>query len=235
MLMWLAKIGDAMADLFRYIYSNVCCCGCCRIRDRNRVESSKSGNPSEARKTDDPAGKGNPSQQGAVVTDESDSESDDSDDDDDDDQDIGIPLTIPLAVIVGYIFLGALLFGIWEKWPPLTASYFCFITISTIGFGDVVPGAITMDEYKLLLSAFYIVFGMAILSMCFSLIQEEITAKFKWIAQKIGIMDASKPDGEGGDQEGTQARRSHAGIPAMNASHKPSPKKPRPKTKNKDI
>ena len=28
--------------------------------------------------------------------------------------------------------------------------------------------------------------GMAILSMCFSLIQEEIVAKFKWVGEKIG-------------------------------------------------
>ena len=34
--------GDVMADIFRFVYSKVCCCGCCRRKDRNKVESLKS-------------------------------------------------------------------------------------------------------------------------------------------------------------------------------------------------
>ena len=73
--------------------------------------------------------------------------------------------------------------GVWENWDALTASYFCFVTISTIGFGDVVPGSTAFksaaDQWKMVGAAVYMLFGMAILSMCFSLIQEEIVAKFK--------------------------------------------------------
>ena len=69
--------------------------------------------------------------------------------------------------------------------PVLKASYFCFVTISTIGFGDIVPGANGLesaaDQWKMVGAAFYMLFGMAILSMCFSLIQEEIVAKFKYV------------------------------------------------------
>lgn len=65
----------------------------------------------------------------------------------------------------------------------MEASYFCFVTISTIGFGDIVPGAdgieSAVDQWKMVGAAFYMLFGMAILSMCFSLIQEEIVAKFR--------------------------------------------------------
>ena len=36
---------------------------------------------------------------------------------------------------------GALMFSLWEPdWTYLIGSYFCFITLSTIGFGDYVPG-----------------------------------------------------------------------------------------------
>ena len=120
---------------------------------------------------------------------------DDSDDDDDDDLDekkITVPLTITMIVIGGYIFGGAVLFGLWEGWDWLQSAYFCFITLSTIGFGDVVPGTDfenSQAQAQLLLGSIYVMFGMAILSMCFSLMQDEIIAKCRWIGQKFGILD----------------------------------------------
>jgi len=39
-----------------------------------------------------------------------------------------------------YIWGGAVLFAEWEDWNLLDGSYFCFISLSTIGFGDIVPG-----------------------------------------------------------------------------------------------
>ena len=55
------------------------------------------------------------------------------------------------------------------------ASYFCFVTISTIGFGDFVPSSSNFkssaDSYTMILSAMYMILGMATLSMCFSLMQ----------------------------------------------------------------
>lgn len=39
-----------------------------------------------------------------------------------------------------YLYSGAVLFAGWEKWGLLDGAYFCFISLSTIGFGDIVPG-----------------------------------------------------------------------------------------------
>lgn len=39
-----------------------------------------------------------------------------------------------------YIWAGAILFSEWEDWNMLDGSYFCFVSLSTIGFGDIVPG-----------------------------------------------------------------------------------------------
>ena len=100
---------------------------------------------------------------------------DENEDDDDEDEKVSVPLTITMAVIGGYIFMGSLLFGVWEGWDWLTSAYYCFITISTIGFGDVVPGTsgfqTSADSWKMVAASGYIVFGMAIMSMAFNLIQ----------------------------------------------------------------
>ncbi len=53
---------------------------------------------------------------------------------------MAVPITMSLAVMIGYICGGAIIFGEWEGWNFLDGFYFCFITLSTIGFGDMVPG-----------------------------------------------------------------------------------------------
>jgi hypothetical protein len=39
-----------------------------------------------------------------------------------------------------YIVSGAVIYTVWEGWTLTDATYFSFITLSTIGFGDFVPG-----------------------------------------------------------------------------------------------
>jgi Ion channel len=129
------------------------------------------------------------------------------DDDDDEDEDEGLKLSVPLTITIGmlafYVFMGALLFGVWEGWDWLTGAYFCFITISTIGFGDYVPGysnsaSDSGAQLKMVGAAVYIVFGMALMSMAFNLIQEEMVGKFKWVGQKMGLV---KKDEDEEDEE----------------------------------
>lgn len=62
-------------------------------------------------------------------------------------EDAGIPITIVMLVIVGYVTIGALIFRIWEvDWTTIDGAYFAVITISTIGFGDLVPGSGRFDK-----------------------------------------------------------------------------------------
>ena len=42
------------------------------------------------------------------------------------------------AMILFYI-AGASIFIIWEDWSLFNAFYFCFVTMTTIGFGDMTP------------------------------------------------------------------------------------------------
>ncbi|XP_030379176.1 potassium channel subfamily K member 15 [Scaptodrosophila lebanonensis] len=100
---------------------------------------------------------------------------------------ITVPLTVCVFVMVSYILSGAILFGRWEEWDYLDGSYFCFISLSSIGFGDLVPGdrVVTADKDKVELSfilcAVYLLLGMALIAMCFNLMQEEVVHNMRAI------------------------------------------------------
>lgn len=57
-----------------------------------------------------------------------------------DSQTVTVPITVSVMVMVSYILFGSFLFSKWEQWEMLDGSYFCFISLSSIGFGDIVPG-----------------------------------------------------------------------------------------------
>jgi len=82
-----------------------------------------------------------------------------------------------------YVLVGALLFRLWEPWDLLEGSYFCFISLSTIGFGDIVPGDKIYNHksgnlsISFIATAIYLMLGMALIAMCFNLMQEEVIHK----------------------------------------------------------
>ncbi|ESN93612.1 hypothetical protein HELRODRAFT_121515, partial [Helobdella robusta] len=95
---------------------------------------------------------------------------------------VTVPIYICLILIGSYLFIGSALFSFWEGWNTITGSYFCFVTLSTIGFGDIVPGTEAKDwssQPKLVLCAIWLAFGLSLLAMCFNLMQEEVKEKFK--------------------------------------------------------
>ena len=52
---------------------------------------------------------------------------------------VNVPVMVNLMLIFTYLFVGALCYSSWESWDLGTALYFCFITLTTIGFGDKWP------------------------------------------------------------------------------------------------
>lgn len=137
---------------------------------------------------------------------------DDSDLEDDEEEweeisNMAVPLTVSLGIIGLYIIGGAVLFKYWEGWDMAQSGYFCFITLSTIGFGDVTPGRDYSDpnsNAKLIMGSIYSIFGMAILSMCFTLMQEEMLAKFNWIGKKLGVVENEDDHDDQNDREPVQ-------------------------------
>lgn len=51
---------------------------------------------------------------------------DDGEENDEEEQ-ITVPISVCLALMVGYVCGGGVLFSNWENWKFLDASYFCFI------------------------------------------------------------------------------------------------------------
>lgn len=49
-----------------------------------------------------------------------------------------VPFGAVVLIIIGYICLGAFMFNRFEKWSLTSSVYFCYVTLSTMGFGDYV-------------------------------------------------------------------------------------------------
>merc|ERR1719266_1959018 len=111
-----------------------------------------------------------------------------------------VPALPVLIFTISYITFGAAIFSAWEQWSFLEGFYFSFITLTTIGFGDFVPGDAVLNadaengQAKLLLAVVYVLMGLAIVAMTINLVQEEIIERFRQLAIDIGIIDDDEND-----------------------------------------
>ena len=83
-----------------------------------------------------------------------------------------ILVTMNLSTLV--LSMGALMFAHYENWLYLESFYYCFITLTTIGFGDYVAlqksGALQKDPEYVTLSIIFILFGLTVISAAMNLL-----------------------------------------------------------------
>lgn len=95
-----------------------------------------------------------------------------------------------------YISLCSVIFSVWEEWDYFTAFYFFFISLSTIGLGDEIP---QQPHYACLFFIFFVV-GLALVSMCISIMQVRVENKYMAALMlideeyKTGIINVGDPE-----------------------------------------
>lgn len=98
------------------------------------------------------------------------------------DEEFNLPVSLALVILLLYLLLGAILFWASENWTLFHAFYFVFISMSTIGFGDFVPSRVNVLMYAFI----YLLFGLALTSMCINVIQEKLSSTFEKARLTIG-------------------------------------------------
>ncbi|XP_065213966.1 TWiK family of potassium channels protein 7-like isoform X2 [Planococcus citri] len=97
------------------------------------------------------------------------------------DDEFNIPVSVAFAILVLYMLAGAVLIAYIEGWPVFESFYFVYISILTIGLGDLV-----LTSTGFLWSLLYLIFGLALTSMCINVVQEKLSDSFRQATAKIG-------------------------------------------------
>lgn len=87
-----------------------------------------------------------------------------------------VPLLVILLVVFAYMVVCSQILKRWEsEMNHFDAFYFTFITLTTIGFGDIVP----KHPNYFMVTFLFIIMGMAIMSMAFKLGQSQIVSCYR--------------------------------------------------------
>ncbi|KJH49307.1 Ion channel [Dictyocaulus viviparus] len=87
-----------------------------------------------------------------------------------------LPVVVGVCLIAGWILLCSMVLSVWDqKWTLLESFYFFFISLSTIGLGDLVP-----SSPRLLVTMFgFILVGLSLVSMVINLLQTKMKKTYE--------------------------------------------------------
>lgn len=118
---------------------------------------------------------------------------DDEDEDEDDEEEDEesrrqVPISLVLLILMCYICVGTVIFALWENWSLVDGAYFCFVTLSTIGYGDFVPArSFNGPELQLYACCAYLLLGLVLVAMSFSILETQLMWKCKRIAVRLKL------------------------------------------------
>lgn len=104
-----------------------------------------------------------------------------SGDEEEEDMEPDPPVFSTLFATVSWIMLSAGVFCLFEDWSFFTSFYFCFISLTTIGLGDVTPAN---PEYMIATFGVVII-GLSMLTVCIDVIKEKLAQMYMALLQKL--------------------------------------------------
>ncbi|KAM8712086.1 hypothetical protein ACLKA7_012587 [Drosophila subpalustris] len=118
------------------------------------------------------------------------------------DDEFNLPISVATLLLVTYIIMGSAFytFILETDWSLLDSFYFVFISMSTIGFGDMVPS----NPFYVMVSMIYLIFGLALTSMFINVVQIKLSDHFKRASAKVGATIGMAS--EFGDEFGSQVK-----------------------------
>ncbi|KAI1295582.1 Potassium channel subfamily K member 10 [Halotydeus destructor] len=125
----------------------------------------------------------------------------------------GLFFFVPWFVV--FLVTPALVFKYLEEWTFVESFYYCFVTLSTIGFGDFVAGQFDGEYvwlYKIVV-VLWIIFGLAYLSMILNFISQGLRShKLTHVVHNLpqSIRRISGPNGHSIKHNGTRHQRQRA-------------------------
>ncbi|PAV56078.1 hypothetical protein WR25_06634 [Diploscapter pachys] len=92
-----------------------------------------------------------------------------------------VPVYIVFSILLLYIAFGGILFSFLEKWTYMDAFYFSFISLTTIGFGDITPN----NHDYIVVMLVYLGVGLAVTTMCIDLVGIQYIQKIHYFGRKF--------------------------------------------------
>lgn len=92
------------------------------------------------------------------------------------------PILLCLCIMFIYIVIGTIVLYKIDNLRPIDGFYFCFMSLSTIGFGNLIPGHTKhsgSENTTLWFCSIYILSGLALTAMCFNVVHDEIVHRLK--------------------------------------------------------
>ncbi len=110
-------------------------------------------------------------------------ENEDEEEEEEEEEDIVlVPAGWIFLLLVLFPFIASFFLAMYEGWQVLESIYFCFISVLTIGLGDVTP----TNESCYLVTAFFIIFGILLTSVVLDLVVGEYIAKVHYFGRRLG-------------------------------------------------
>lgn len=101
-----------------------------------------------------------------------------------------VPISIVLLILICYICLGTVIFAFWENWSIVDGAYFCFVTLTTIGYGDFMPERTFHGPHvQLFACCAYLLLGLVLVAMSFNILETQLMWKCKRIAVRLKLAD----------------------------------------------